>query len=165
MSSVLRQLACFLVALSVATEQNGIVINRNVRPTMHATGTFVVKITPVEAPAVAKEAGLATFSIDKTFSGELEGFSKGEMLSGSTESTGAMAYVAIERVTGALNGRSGSFLLMHNASMLKTDPKSGVLSVTVVPHSGTDALAGLSGRMTIMIENGKHSYDFAYELP
>lgn len=132
---------------------------------MHARGTFAVKITPEEAPAVAKEAGLAVFSIDKTFSGELDGSSKGEMLSGSTESTGAMAYVAIERVTGKLNGRSGSFLLMHNASMLKTDPRSGVMSVTVVPHSGTDELTGLSGKMTIIIESGQHSYDFEYALP
>jgi hypothetical protein len=132
---------------------------------MHVTGTFVVKVLPAEAPAVAKDAGLGVFSLDKSFAGELEGTSKGEMLTGSTDSTGAMAYVAIERVTGKLNGRSGSFLLMHNASMLKSDPSSAVMQVTVVPHSGTDELAGLSGRMIIVIEDGKHSYDFEYQLP
>ena len=131
---------------------------------MLATGRFEVKMTPAEAPALSQEAGLGIFSLEKAFSGELEGVSKGEMLTGGTESTGAMAYVAIERVTGKLKGRSGSFLLMHNASMLKTDPKSGVMSVVVVPHSGTEELTGLSGKLTITIEGGKHSYDLEYEL-
>jgi hypothetical protein len=132
---------------------------------MHATGTFVVKISPVEAPTLAKEAGFGCMTIDKTFSGELEGSSKGEMLTGGTESSGAMAYVALERVTGKLNGRSGSFVLMHNATMLKSEPGSGVMQVTVVPRSGTEELATLSGKMTITIDGGKHSYDLEYQLP
>ncbi len=131
---------------------------------MHVTGTFVVKITPAEASALGQAAGLGSMTIDKTFSGDLEATSQGEMLTGGTESTGSIAYVAMERVTGKLEGRSGSFLLMHNASMLKTDPKSGVMQVTVVPHSGTDELAGLTGEMAITIEAGKHSYDFEYQL-
>jgi hypothetical protein len=104
-------------------------------------------------------------TIDKTFSGDIDGTSKGEMLMAATESTGAMAYVALERVTGTLNGRSGSFLLMHNASMLKSDPASGAMQVRVVPQSGTDELASLSGQLTITIEGGKHSFDLEYELP
>jgi hypothetical protein len=131
---------------------------------MHARGTFVVKINPVEASALSQEAGIGRMTIDKTFSGDLEGTSKGEMLTGSTESTGAMAYVAMERVTGTLNGRSGNFLLMHNASMLKSDPASGVMQVVVVPHSGTGELAGLSGKLTITIDGGKHSFDLEYQL-
>ena len=130
---------------------------------MQATGTFDVKVTPAETPALAQEAGLGIFTLDKMFSGELEGSSKGEMLTGSTEATGAMAYVAIERVTGKLKGRSGSFLLMHNAWMLKSNPSSGAMQVMVVPHSGTDDLAGLSGKMTITIESGKHNYTFEYD--
>jgi Protein of unknown function (DUF3224) len=157
-------IAVTLLSGSAAHAQN-VTTNSTAGATMHATGTFEVKVKPEEAPAVAKEAGLALFSLDKTFSGELEATSKGEMLSGNTESTGAMAYVAMERVTGKLKGRSGSFLLMHNASMLKTEPKSGVMSVVVVPHSGTDELTGLSGKMSIIIEGGKHSYDFEYQLP
>ena len=132
---------------------------------MHATGTFVVKITPAEPPTLAKEAGFGCMTVDKTFSGDLEGTSKGEMLTGGTESTGAMAYVALERVTGKLNGRSGSFLLMHNASMLKSDPKSGVMQVVVVPHSGSGEFTGLTGSLNIVIEGGKHSYDLEYQLP
>jgi hypothetical protein len=139
--------------------------NRGAGVAMHARGTFVVKINPAEAAALSQEAGIGRMTIDKTFSGDLEGTSKGEMLSPGTESTGAMAYVAMERVTGKLNARSGSFLLMHNASMLKSDPASGVMQVTVVPHSGTDGLVGLSGKLTITIDAGKHSYDLEYELP
>lgn len=132
---------------------------------MHAKGTFVVKVSPAEASALAKEAEIGRMTIDKAFSGDIEGTSKGEMLTGGTESTGAMAYVALERVTGAVNGRSGSFLLMHNASMLKSDPASGGMQITVVPQSGTDKLAGITGKMTIVIEGAKHNYDLEYELP
>ena len=38
------------------------------------------------------------------------------------------------------------------------------MAVTVVPDSGTDQLVGLAGTMTIIIEGGKHSYDFEYTL-
>jgi hypothetical protein len=131
---------------------------------MHATGTFNVKISPAEASALGQQAGLGRMTIDKTFAGDLEGTSKGEMLTGGAESTGAMAYVALERVTASVSGRSGSFLLMHTASMLKSTPASGMMQVVVVPQSGTDELAGLGGKMTISIADGKHNYDFEYEL-
>src|ERR1700756_4580164 len=131
--------------------------------TMRAQGTFVVKIGPVAASDLAQEAGLGRMTMDKTFAGDLDGTSKGEMLTGGAESTGAMAYVALERVTATLNGQSGTFLLMHTASMLKSDPGSGVLQVTVVPHSGTEELAGLAGTMRITIADGKHHYDFEYQ--
>ncbi len=164
-----RFLALFAVSLITgwaAYAQNDTPITNNkAGMTMHAKGTFAVKITPAEASALGQAAGLGSMTIDKTFSGDLEGTSKGEMLTASTESTGGMAYVAMERVTGKLKGRNGSFLLMHNASMLKTDPKSGVMQVMVVPHSGTDELTGLSGKMTITIESGKHSYGVEYLLP
>jgi hypothetical protein len=38
------------------------------------------------------------------------------------------------------------------------------LSITVVPDSGTDQLAGLAGTMSITMAEGKHSYDFTYTL-
>jgi hypothetical protein len=75
-----------------------------------------------------------------------------------------MAYVALERVTASPAGRSGSFLLTHNASMLKTAPAGGAMHVTVVPHSGTEELSGLAGTMTITIADGKHYFDFEYQL-
>lgn len=131
---------------------------------MRAAGTFEVKVTPAEIPAPAKEAGLGLFSLEKTFAGDLEGESRGEMLSGSTDATGAMAYVAIDRVTGKLHGRNGSFLLTHHGTMLKSDPNSAELHVRIVPHSGTDELAGISGNLVIKIEGKQHIYELAYEL-
>ena len=66
------------------------------------------------------------------------------------------------RVTGALRGRRGSFVLLHTGIMTRGTPS---LSVIVVPDSATGELVGLSGRMEIRIENGAHAYDFTYELP
>jgi hypothetical protein len=100
-------------------------------------------------------------SIDKRFHGELDGTSTGTMLSAGTAVAGSAGYVAIERVTGTLCGKRGSFALQHSGTMNRGAPS---LSVTVVPDSGTDELAGLRGSMQIIIEKGKHSYDFDYEI-
>jgi Protein of unknown function (DUF3224) len=131
--------------------------------TMHAKGTFVVEISPAEASPIAQEAGIGRMTIDKTFSGSLEGTSKGEMLTGGNEATGAGAYVALERVTGKVDGHSGGFLLMHDGTMLQDNV--GAWHVAVVPQSGTGELAGITGKMTIVIEAGKHNYDLEYQLP
>jgi hypothetical protein len=101
-------------------------------------------------------------SIDKHFHGELEAISKGAMLSARRENNGSAAYVAIERVTGVLGGRQGSFALMHQGTMSR---KQQALTVTVVPESGTGQLEGLSGTMTITIVEKKHLFELAYELP
>jgi hypothetical protein len=102
-------------------------------------------------------------SIDKQFHGDLQGTSKGQMLTAGTAVKGSAGYVAIERVNGTLRGRSGTFILQHTGTMTRGTPQ---LSVTVVPDSGTDQLVGLTGTMNIVIApDGKHSYDFAYALP
>ena len=133
---------------------------------MRAKGTFEVKVTPAEVSPVGKHAGLTCYSLEKTFHGDMEGTAKGEMLASSTESTGAMAYVAMDHVTGTLGGRSGSFYLAHTATMRRGDAASGVMKVVVVKDSGTGELAGLSGEPTIIIDpNGGHFYVFDYELP
>lgn len=132
---------------------------------MQAKGTFVVKVTPAEPSAVAKSAGVGRYTLEKTFSGDLEGTAQGEMLTSFTEPTGAMAYVAMDHVTGKLGGRSGSFYLMHSATMKKTDPSSGVMKIVVVKDSGTGELSGLNGELTITVDaKGGHSYVFDYEL-
>ena len=100
-------------------------------------------------------------TIDKRWQGDLEGGSKGEMLTAGTGVEGSAGYVAIETMTGKLNGRKGTFILQHNGSMSRGE---GQLTIIVVPDSGTDQLAGLAGKMTIKIENGKHFYDFEYTL-
>jgi len=83
------------------------------------------------------------------------------MLGAETAVAGSAAYVALERVVGTLNGRRGSFILQHNGTMSKGVP---ALMVTVAPDSGTEQLAGLAGTMTIVIADGKHSYDLEYTL-
>jgi hypothetical protein len=127
------------------------------------TGPFEVTILPQKPDNPPAEAAkLGRMSIDKQFHGDLEAESKGEMLALMAESKGSGGYVAMERVTGVLQGRSGSFALQHSASMTRGVPQ---LSVTVVPDSGTGDLAGLTGTMHIRIESGKHFYDFDYSLP
>lgn len=133
----------------------------------HATGTFEVKATPQppagqgDAAGIADSAAIGRTSLEKHFHGGLEATSTAEMLSWGT-GVGSGAYVAIERVSGTLQGRAGTFVLQHSGTMERGVPS---LAVTVVPDSGTGQLTGLAGRMDIQIAGGKHSYDFAYTLP
>lgn len=131
--------------------------------TKHASGTFEVKVNQQKPDnPEAEAANFGRMSLDKKFSGDLEATSKGEMLAAMSEVKGSAGYVAMERVSGTLGGRAGTFVLQHRGTMTRGVPQ---LSVTVVPDSGTGDLAGLSGSMTIKIEDGKHFYDFEYELP
>ena len=127
--------------------------------TNRAIGTFEVKLNPQDD---GPDAPVGRMTIDKQFHGDLAGTSKGQMLMSSSPSVnGSAGYVAIERVTGTLNGRSGSFYLQHSATMTRG---AGELTITVIPDSGTDELLGLQGNMNIIIAEGKHSYEFDYEL-
>jgi Protein of unknown function (DUF3224) len=127
---------------------------------MNARGSFEVKLSP-QPLSFDGGAQLARMTLDKVFHGDLEGTSAGEMLSaGSAARSGA--YVAIERVDGTLAGRRGTFILQHSATMNRGTPS---LLITVVPDSATGELEGLSGTLMIIIEEGKHSYDFEYTLP
>jgi hypothetical protein len=129
--------------------------------TIRASGTFDVKLTP--QPVEDGDAGLARMTIDKQFHGDLEGTSKGFMLSSAaTVVKGSGGYVAMERVTGTLKGRTGSFVLQHSGTMTRGTPQ---LIVTVVPDSGARQLTGLTGALAIKIDQGKHSYEFEYTLP
>jgi hypothetical protein len=125
-----------------------------------AAGTFDVTTTPVALDELDQQATLGRFSLDKHFHGDLEAASKGEMLTaGRVEGSGG--YVAIERVTGTLHGRAGSFVLQHTGTMR---PGALQLAITVVPNTGTGALAGLAGQMSIDFSGGGHAYTFEYTL-
>ncbi len=128
--------------------------------TKHASGTFDVKVIS-QQDENAQEANLGRMTINKQFHGELEAASKGQMLAAMTEVKGSAGYVAIERVTGTLQGHKGTFVLQHNGIMNRNVPE---LSVIVVPDSGTDELKGLSGKMSINIVDGKHFYEFEYSI-
>lgn len=125
---------------------------------MQARGPFEVKILPQ-----AGDGPVGRMLLDKTFHGALEGSSQGQMLTIDTDRQDSGVYVAIERVTATLDGRGGTFALHHTGIMERGTPR---LTVTVVPDSGTGALAGLAGTMAIEIgKDGAHTYDFTYTLP
>jgi Protein of unknown function (DUF3224) len=127
----------------------------------HASGTFEVKLVP-QTDDKSGDPALGRMTIDKQFHGDLEGTSKGQMLTGMTEVKGSAGYVAMEKVTGTLKGRTGTFILQHTATMNRGVPQ---LSITVVPDSGTGQLAGITGNFKVIIAEGKHSYEFEYTLP
>lgn len=127
----------------------------------HASGPFDVKVIPQDDKS--DDPLLARMTLDKQYHGDLDGTGKGQMLTASTDVKGSGAYVAIEKVTGTLNGRAGTFVLQHSGTMTNNAPQ---LTITVVPDSGTGELKGISGKMTIIVAaGGKHSYDFGYTLP
>jgi hypothetical protein len=130
--------------------------------TRRAEGTFDVKTIPLPPDEAAGGAAIGRFAIDKQFHGDLDAASKGEMLGSGDPSKGSAGYVAIEHVTGTLNGHAGSFALQHIGVM---DQGKFELSVAVVPGSGTGDLTGIAGTMTITNAAGKHSYVFEYTLP
>jgi hypothetical protein len=129
--------------------------------TTHAKGTFDVKLTPQATDTAPEGSPLGRLTIDKQFHGDLEGMSKGEMLTAGTTIKNSAGYVAVERVVGTLHGRKGTFTLQHNATMTRG---VGTLNIIVVPDSGSGELSGISGTMTIEIADGKHYYGFEYSI-
>jgi hypothetical protein len=127
----------------------------------HASGSFEVKLQP-QSSRQADGNTLARMSLDKVFSGDLQGEGKGEMLAARTAVEGSAAYVAVESFSGSVHGKAGSFVFAHRGWM-----ERGVQSllISVVPDSGTGALAGIIGTLGIRIEDGVHYYDFDYTLP
>ena len=129
--------------------------------TQHIEGPFDVKRTP-HGVHDAAEGLLGRHALDKTYHGDLDASGIGEMLSAGTATPGSAGYVAIEKVTGKLNGRTGSFSLLHKGVMTRGD---GRLDIEVIPDSGTDELFGLTGKMHINIApGGAHTYVFDYDL-
>jgi uncharacterized protein DUF3224 len=156
MSNRWRLTACSLCCVGIAMAQQP----KKDTMTHHATGPFDVKLSP--QPPEPESPAIGRMTIDKQFHGELEAVSKGQMLSAVTSTKGSAGYVAMEIVTGTLDGRQGTFVLQHSGTMNRGQPQ---LSVTVVPDSGTGELRGLSGHMNIRIEpDGKHFYEFDYQI-
>ncbi len=127
-----------------------------------AKGAFTVEVKPQSEPDDIGGVNVARLSLDKRFEGQLAGTGKGQMLTAVGAVKGSAGYVAIERVSGTLAGRTGSFVFQHVGTM---DKGTQHLSINVVPDSGTDGLAGISGTFRINIVEGKHFYEFEYTLP
>ena len=132
---------------------------KETRMSKRAVGTFDVKLTPQDDKGVE---GLGRMTIEKQLHGDFEGTSAGQMLTSMTKVKGSAVYVAVERMTGTLQGRKGSFDLHHVGIMNRGTQQ---LSINVVPDSGAEQLTGITGTMTIKIADGKHSYEFDYSLP
>jgi hypothetical protein len=122
-----------------------------------AMGTFEVTIEPQNGA----DEPFGRMRIVKEFTGGLVADGLGEMLTVATEVEGSATYVALDRITGTLDGRRGTFVLRHNGIMTRG---VGELSIVVVPDSGTDELTGLTGQLTITNDNGRHSYVFDYDM-
>jgi hypothetical protein len=133
--------------------------HKETRMSKRASGTFEVKLTPQDDKSAE---GLGRMTIAKQIHGDFEGTSTGQMLTSMTKVQGSAAYVAVERMTGTLQGRKGSFDLHHLGVMNRGTQQ---LTINVVPDSGTDQLTGITGAMTIKIADGKHSYEFDYSFP
>ena len=127
-----------------------------------ATGSFEVSLQPLSNTDVTADAMFGRLLLTKTFSGDLTAAARGQMLSAMTTVKGSAGYVAIDQVTGELDGRRGSFVLQHSGAMERGMQR---LSIMVVPDSGTGELAGLSGTLSINVIDGKHFYDFIYSIP
>ena len=127
----------------------------------HAIGRFEVKTIPQPAEEAAGGDAIGRLLLDKQFHGDLEAKSIGTMLGARSAVAGSAGYVAIEKVTGTLDGRAGSFLLQHYGLMTRGAMEQ---TVTIIPDSGTDELSGISGKMIIEIEQGTHNYRLEYEL-
>jgi hypothetical protein len=152
--------AIFLAALALCSGFSGLSqVEKGVSMSAHASGPFEVKLAPQED---ATEPSINRMTIDKQFHGPLEATSKGIMLAAGTAVKGSAGYVALEVVTGTLDGHKGSFILQHTGTMARGTPQ---LAITVVPDSATGELTGLTGKMTIDIAGDKHTYNFDYMLP
>ena len=128
----------------------------------HAAGAFDVKMSPASAPQHEGRTATGRMLLEKQYSGELQASGKGEMLTAMTDTKGSAAYVAIERITGTLNGKAGSFVVQHAGTMRGGDSQ---LAVTIVPDSGSGELSGISGRMSLKQVDRKHRYEIDYVLP
>ena len=129
--------------------------------TQVAKGTFEVSIKPLSVENAGQDDKLGRMSIDKTISGDLIATTRGQMLTAGTDVKGSAGYVAIEQVDGTLNGRKGTFILQHTATMNRGEP---TMDIHVVPESGTGELTGLEGNFKIQIIDGEHRYEFSYHL-
>jgi hypothetical protein len=158
MKPTLRLLAPLLATtLSLAALAQGVS-----RMSAVAKGSFTVEMKPQVEPTSVEGVSLGRMSLDKRFEGDLTATGKGEMLTALTPVKGSAGYVAIERVTGSLHGRSGSFVFQHAGTM---DQGAQQLSITVVPGSGTGALVGILGTFKLTMVEGQHLYEFEYSLP
>jgi Protein of unknown function (DUF3224) len=110
--------------------------------TTHATAQITVgSYQPVPYDEPAEGPSLVRIHVDESFEGDISGSGSVEFLQAAS-ADGTASFVGIERVTGSVGGRGGTFLLQDQGTVA-----DGVVSGEwfVVPGSGTDQLTGLRG--------------------
>lgn len=130
--------------------------------TEHASGSFDITMTPASPPEHEGRTALGRMQLDKQYAGDLAASGKGQMLTAVTDTKGSAAYVAIERISGTLKGKKGSFVVAHTGTM---SGGAQHLTISVVADSGTGELAGIAGTLGLKLVEGKHFYEFDYVLP
>ena len=126
-----------------------------------ATSSFVIDTWQEDAYDDRPGAKLTRTRLTKTFTGDLEGTGVVDALMAYAQDGGA-GYVAMERITGTLHGRKGSFVLQHSAL---SSPSGQSATWSIVPSSGTDELRGLGGEARIERHaDGSHTFTLEYEL-
>jgi len=128
---------------------------------MHVKGSFEIQMQAEPPYDSLDGVTLGRARFDKQFSGPLSATSQVQMLASRTRVENSAGYVAIERIAGTLDGKRGSFVVLHTGLMTRGERS---LTITIVPDSGTGELGGISGRMDIQIVNGQHFYELDYEL-
>ncbi|MDQ1923773.1 DUF3224 domain-containing protein [Massilia pseudoviolaceinigra] len=130
-------------------------------PMLRASGPFEIAIIPAGAPEKEGRTAIARMALDKQYGGALAATGKGTMLTAVSDTKGSAAYVAIERVSGTLAGRKGSFVLQHAGTMQGGTSRA---LITIVPDSGTEELSGITGSLALTVVDGKHFYALDYAL-
>jgi len=108
----------------------------------HAVAKIDVKVwdpKPYDEPPAGP--ALVRIHVEEDFSGDIEGSGVVEFLQ-SQRADGSASFVGIERVSGSLGGRSGTFLFQDQGTL---EGSTVCGSWFVVPGSGTGELAGLRG--------------------
>jgi hypothetical protein len=130
---------------------------------MDAKSSFTITTWDAMPYDEAEGATLSKTSIEKIFTGDLEGTSRAEALMAVSPVEGSAAYVAIERIAGTLHGRTGTFVLHHSATSTAGGAQEGTW--TIVPDTGTGELAGITGTAEITRdEAGGHAITLDYDV-
>lgn len=135
-----------------------------------ATGPLSVTMTPAAPADKAGAVSIEQLVLAKAYRGALSATGAGHMLTAMTDTKGSAAYVAIERISGTLDGRSGSFAVQHAGTMYadpaaSPDGSGESLAIAIVPDSGAGELAGITGTLRILYVGSEHTYALRYALP
>jgi hypothetical protein len=127
----------------------------------HAESAYEIKKWDENIYDAGEEGkGLTQCSIRQVYHGDIEGESLNTMLMAPAEG-GSSTYVGLERITGTLGGKTGSFIIQYQGAYAGGNPGfSGV----IVAESGTGELHGLKGTASMAAKDGKPTVTLEYDF-